>query len=95
MKRIDWKNVAGAAFFAAALLGSGLARALEASANDPRANMVCSCSRVAFNDPECQTLKNQVFGTGGVDSSNPHNGAGAMMPQNPAQAPAQSPQKVI
>ncbi len=89
--KLDWKNVVGAAFFVAALLGSGLSQAVENSATDPRQNMVCSCSRVAFNDPNCQILKEQVYGTGGVNNSNPAHGAGAVMPQTPTQVPAQTP----
>jgi hypothetical protein len=91
MKKLDWKHIVGAAFFVAALIGSGVARAFERSSTDPNQNIVCSCTRNGFNTPNCQAMKNQVFGTGGVNTTNPAHGAGAVMPQTPAQAPAQNP----
>lgn len=86
-KNLDWKNILGAAFFVAAILGSGIAKSDElSSASDPKANMVCSCARSAFNDPNCSVLKNQIFDTGGVNRSNPGHGNGAVMPQSPAES---------
>ncbi|HVJ64624.1 MAG TPA: hypothetical protein VM901_05165 [Bdellovibrionota bacterium] len=91
MKRFEWKNMAGTAFFVVALLGTGLAEAGEKSALDPTQNMVCDCTRVAFNTPNCQIIKEQTFGAGGLGNGSAAHGMNAIMPQNAStQVPAQT-----
>jgi len=88
MKRFEWKNIAGTTFFVVALLGTGLAEAAEKSALDPTQNMVCDCTRTAFNSPNCQIIKEQAFGTGGLGTGSAAHGMNAIMPQ---QASTQTP----
>lgn len=70
--KLDWKNILGAGFFVAALLGSGAARSFEAPSGDPRNAMVCQCLRSGNGDPGCEVIKEQTFGTGGANANRSH-----------------------
>lgn len=64
--KIDWKNVLGAAFFVAAIFGSGIASAFEQPMDAANRNVVCSCARVAFNDPSCTAIRERGLNGGGI-----------------------------
>lgn len=88
--KLDWKNVLGAAFFVMALFGSGMAKAAEQSFAAANQNAICSCTRIGFNDPTCQAIRERTYGGGAAFAPQGH-APGIAATATPAPAPIGGP----